>query len=246
MQCKVCGQNNSPKARFCSKCGNALGAAAQQLSEIGVGSSYSNGRRQLWKHFLVLFLIVIITALIYAPSFIMREIAEEMGGDAGAVLFIFSMAYTILLMSPIGYGVSFVFLKAARDDPLDVKDMFEAFKNYWNAVLAGLLVGIIVVIGVILLIVPGIIFACRLAFTSYLVVDRKMQAIEAIKESWRMTNGHAWKVFLIGLLSIPVYIAGLIFFGVGIIIAIMWVSLTFASLYHAVSRFTLSCGQQLR
>jgi len=50
-----------------------------------------------------------------------------------------------------------------------------------------------------------------------------------------MTSGHAWKVFLIGLLSIPIGIAGLICFGVGIIIAIMWITLAFASLYHAVS-----------
>ena len=62
-----------------------------------------------------------------------------------------------------------------------------------------------------------------------------MGVIEAVKESWRMTSGHAWKVFLIGLLSIPIGIAGLICFGVGIIIAIMWINLAFASLYHAVS-----------
>jgi len=62
-----------------------------------------------------------------------------------------------------------------------------------------------------------------------------MEAIEAVKESWRMTGGYAWKVFLIGLLAIPISIAGLICFGVGIIFALMWIRLAFASLYHAVS-----------
>lgn len=83
--------------------------------------------------------------------------------------------------------------------------------------------------------IPGIIFACKLAFTPYLVVDRKMEAIAAIKESWRMTNGHALEVFLIGLLAIPIVIAGLIVFGVGVIISIMWICLALATLYHAVS-----------
>ena len=133
------------------------------------------------------------------------------------------------------YGVTFAFLKAARGDKLEIKDMFAAFKNYWNAVLASLFVGVIIVIGLVLLIVPGIIFACKLAFTPYLVVDRKMAVMEAIEESWRMTGGHAWKVFFIGLLAIPICIAGLLCFIVGIIISIMWVSLAFASLYHAVS-----------
>jgi uncharacterized membrane protein len=67
------------------------------------------------------------------------------------------------------------------------------------------------------------------------VVDRKMAVMEAIEESWRMTGGHAWKVFFIGLLAIPICIAGLLCFIVGIIISIMLVGLAFASLYHAVS-----------
>jgi len=140
-----------------------------------------------------------------------------------------------LLVGPVDYGVSFAHLKAARSDKLEIKNMFEAFRNYWNAVLANVLVGVIVFIGFVLLIIPGIIFACKLVFTPYLVVDRKMQVIEAVKQSWRMTNGHAWKVFLIGLLAIPISIAGLICFGVGIIVSIMWIRLALASLYHSVS-----------
>lgn len=204
------------------------------VSVISVGSSYSNGWRELWKHFLVLFLIGIIYVMISAVSSLF-SIGQGGGGAGAAVLGILSLAYGVLLTGPIGYGVWFAYLKAARDDPLDVKDMLEVFHNYWNAVLASLLVGVIIGIGFMLLIVPGIIFACKLAFTPYLVVDRKMQVIEAVKESWRLTGGYAWKVFLIGLLAIPIGIAGLICFGVGIIIAIMWINLAFASLYHAVS-----------
>ena len=202
----------------------------------GVGSSYKNGWRQMWKHFLVLLLIGIIFVLISSVASIFNVGQGMAGAGASAfVLGILSFAYGILLTNPIGYGVSFAYLKAARDEQLDVKDMFEVFHNYWNAVLASLLVCFIVAIGFMLLIVPGIIFDCKLAFTPYLVVDRKMEVIEAVKESWRMTGGHAWKVFLIGLLSIPIGIAGLICFGVGIIVAIMWVTAAFASLYHAVS-----------
>jgi len=199
-----------------------------------VGSSYRNGWRQLWKHFLVLLLIGIIYVLISSVSAVFN-VGQGTGGAGAVGLGILSLAYSILLTNPIGYGFSFAYLKAARDDPLDVKDMFEVFHNYWNAVLANLLVGVIVVIGFILLIIPGIIFACKLAFTPYLVVDRKMGVIEAVKESWRMTGGYAWKVFFIGLLAIPISIAGLICFGVGIIVAIMWVCLAIASLYHSVS-----------
>ena len=200
----------------------------------GVGSSYKNGWRQLWKYFLELFLIGLIGAVIGVPS----GMGGWLGGDAAAavgILGFLGFVYGVLIVNPVDYGVSFAHLKAARGDKLEIKDMFEAFRNYWNAVLANLLVGIIVMIGFVLLIIPGIIFACKLAFTPYLVVDRKMDVIGAVKESWRMTNGHAWKVFLIGLLAIPITIAGLLCFGVGIIVSIMWIRLALASLYHSVS-----------
>lgn len=200
----------------------------------GVGSCYGNGWQQLWKYILELLLITVIGIVVSLPLGWTNE-AREVGGAGAALLSIFALAYGILLAGPIDYGISFAHLKAARGDQLIVKDMFEAFQNYLNAVLANLLVGIIVCIGLVLLIVPGIVFACKLVFVPYLVVDRKMEAIEAVKESWRMTEGHSWKVFLIGLLAIPIAIAGLICFGVGIIASLMWIRLAFASLYHAVS-----------
>jgi uncharacterized membrane protein len=211
--------------------------AQNELGEIklmpGVGSAYGNGWRQLWKNFLELFLIGIIALIVGIPT--------GMGGwfediaVASAIFGVFGFFYGILINGPVDYGVSFAYLKAARKDKLEIKDIFEAFKNYWNAVLANLLVLVIVVIGFVLLIIPGIVFACKLAFTPYLVVDRRMAVIEAVKESWRMTGGHAWKVFLIGLLGIPIVIAGLLCFGVGVIISIMWITIAFASLYYAVA-----------
>ncbi len=199
-----------------------------------VGASYGNGWRQMWKYFLELFLIGIIGLVIGIPSGMGGGEARE-GAAAVSVLGVLGFIYTILIVNPIDYGILFAYLKAARNDKLEIRDMFEAFRNYWNAVLANLLVGAIVIVGFFLLIIPGIIFACKLAFTPYLVVDRRMAVIEAVKESWRMTNGHAWTVFLIGLLAIPISIVGLICLVVGIIPAIMWITAAFASLYHAVS-----------
>ena len=200
------------------------------ILEPGVGSSYGNGWRQLWKYFLELFLILIISWVLGLPGSLIGWLG---GPNPVASLFVF--IYTLLVLWPVGYGVSFAYLKAARGDRLEIKDIFAAFQNFWNAVLANLLVAIIIGIGLIFIIIPGIFFACKLAFTPYLVVDRQMDVIEAIRTSWRMTGGHGWKVFLIGLLGIPIFIAGLICFGIGAIISVMWISMAMASLYHAVS-----------
>jgi uncharacterized membrane protein len=198
----------------------------------GVRASYGNGWRKLWKNFLELFLILIISFVIGIPT----GMGGWAHGGASAFLTVIGIAYALLVSNPVTYGVYYAYLEAARGDKVEIKDMFAAFQNYWNAVLANLLVAVIVFIGLILIIVPGIVFACKLAFTPYLVVDRKMEVIEAVKTSWRMTGGgRSWKVFLIGLLGIPIFIAGLICLGVGVIISIMWINMALASLYHAVA-----------
>ena len=199
------------------------------------GSAYSFGWNRMKKYFLDLFLITIIVGVVMMPLGMIQSLdGHETPG--GVLLRIFSLAYWLLLFAPIDYGSAFVFLKTVRDEKFEVKDMFLAFENYLNVVLAKLLVTAIVVLGFMMLIVPGIIFACKLSFVKYLVLDKNMEPVEAVKKSWEMTRGSAGDIFLIGLLTIPLGIAGLICFGVGIIPVVMWVRCTFASMYFAVCK----------
>ena len=73
----------------------------------GVGSSYGNGWRQLWKYFLELFLIGIIGVIIGIPSGLGRF------DDGASLLGIFAIAYGILIAGPVDYGVSFAYLPNA-------------------------------------------------------------------------------------------------------------------------------------
>ncbi len=202
-----------------------------------VGSVNSFGWDRFKKLFLDLFLITIIVGVVIIPLGMMRSLDGR--ETAGFVLLnIFGLAYWLLLYNPIDYGSAFVFLKAVRDEKFEVKDIFSAFESvdrFLNVVLAELLKSAIIGIGIAMLIVPGIIFACKLAFVKYLVLDKKMDPVGAVKESWNMTTGYAGKIFLMGLLAVPIGIAGLIICGVGIIPAIMWIRCAFASMYYAVS-----------
>jgi uncharacterized membrane protein len=203
------------------------------------GSVYGFSWSWMKKYFLDLFLITIIVGAVYIPfAMILSLDGHETPG--GVLLRIFSFGYWFLLLAPINFGAAWVFLKAMRNGEFDVKDTFSTFDNYPNVVLANLLVSAIMGIGIILLVVPGVILACRLAFVRYLVMDRKMEPVEAVEESWRMTRGHANSIFFMGLLALAVIIAGLICFGVGVIPAYMWVRSAFASMYFAVSELEKS------
>lgn len=205
------------------------------VPEPFAGLAYSFGWDRMKKFFLDLFLITLIVGVVWIPYSIMQSL-DGRHTPGGSILQIFGLAYLLLLVAPIDYGSAFVFLKAVRNEQFEVKDMFLVFeKNYINVVLANLLHWGIVSIGIFLLVIPGIVFACKLAFVKYLVLDRKLEPVEAVKESWRMTKGHAGKIFLMGVLAIPIVIAGLICLGVGVIPAIMWIRCAFATMYYAVS-----------
>jgi len=203
-----------------------------------VGSSYGMSWEVMKKNFLELLLVLVIYMAIGIPAGIGRFGAEAAGLGAGGILLgLFSIVYGVFVIGPVAYGMALAFLKVTRGERFDVADVFEGFKeNYLQIILANLLIFAIVMAGIILLIVPGIIFACKLAFVPYLVMDKKMEAIDAVKKSWEMTKGHAWTIFFIGLLTIPIVIMGIILLIVGIIPAIIWCEGASAAIYHAVDK----------
>lgn len=204
----------------------------------GVGSSYNISWDNLKKNFVELLLIIIISIAASIPVGVMRAGAEATGFGAGGVLLgLFGIVFWLFITGPISYGVAYAFLQLIRGEKFDIGWVFEGFKsNYINVILANLLTSAIVIAGLFFLIIPGIIFACKLAFVPYLVMDKKMETVEAVKTSWEMTKGHTLTIFLIGLLAIPIAILGLLMLVVGLIPASMWIEGAFAAIYFNVDK----------
>ena len=199
------------------------------------GNSYSIGWKVLKTAFVELLVVSIVYMVLSGPMGTVQWKVDTFGWFL-APLVLFAITYGIFVAGPIQYGANWVFLKAVRGERIEVRDVFVVFqRNYWNAVIANIVVGIIVGMGFVMLIVPGIIFACRLAFVPYLVVDREMDVMDALRVSWDMTRGYGWQIFLMGLLAIPVVILGLICLFVGVVISVMWISSAFAVMYHAIA-----------
>jgi hypothetical protein len=205
------------------------------VSDTSTGDNYSKGWKLIFATFIELLVVTLVYAVIQIPTNGGWQIKPEEFEWFLAPLILLAIGYGIFISGPIGYSVQWVFLKAVRREKLEIKDMFAVFeRNYWNAVIASLVTTIIIIIGLFMLIVPGIIFACRLAFVPFLVIDQKMEAMEALKASWAMTKGHGWTVFFMGLLAFLIVIAGLIVLIFGVLISAMWISAAFAILYHSV------------
>ena len=195
-----------------------------------VGSVYSYGWQVIRQHFWNLLLIIVIGAVLGAFS-------SQISRDASSQYALFSSLFWVLVSGPVSYGIYWVFLKAVRNEDFEIKDMFAAFgPDYWNVLVTNLLLAVIVALGVVFFIIPGIYLACKLAFVPYLVMDRRMKFSDAMSASWDMTKGYSWKIFLMILLAIPIGIAGLIALGVGILVSIMWIQAAFAAMFYVVTR----------
>lgn len=198
------------------------------------GDAYGAGWDIMWKSFVGLLAVTIIYGIISGPTAMFQWHTDELEWFLFPFV-LFAIGFGIFVAGPIGYSTNWVFLLAVRGERFELKDMFAVFqKNYWNAVAANVVVGLIVGIGIIMIIVPGIIFACRLAFVPYLVIDREMELTEALNKSWEMTRGYGWQIFLMGILAFFIVILGLIALIFGVIISSIWIKTSFATLYQAV------------
>ena len=200
----------------------------EPMPKAGIGSALAYGWSSMKSNFLVLFLAVLVVVVFMAPL-------ELDGEEFDTLLQLLSTAYALLLYPIVNYGADMIFLKSVRGDQVEVKRIFDGFKNYINVVLASLLTIGLIGIGLIVFLIPGIYVACRLAFVSYLVMDEGLDPIAAVEASWRITRGHALKIFALGFLSIFIFLAGLALLGVGVFPAIMWIKASFAALYLSIT-----------
>ena len=228
----------------------------------GFSNSFGTGWKVMSDNFLRLFLVILVIMLVAAPMKVahfninssdFQRFPFAMGhnwqgnlghfvtlGSLGLLAAFFgflAMLYAFLITPIFKYGGNMIFLQAVRKTKIDFEYLIKGFtENYLNIVLANLLVFALVILGFIALIIPGIIIGCRLMFVSYLVMDKKLDPIEAVEMSWRLTRGHAWKIFFMGFVSIFIFIFGLCMLIVGIFPAMIWISGSFASLYESVLR----------
>lgn len=132
---------------------------------------------------------------------------------------------SLFLGVPLGFGLVKAHLAASRGEKPTWSDLGYAFRGrYWQSVLLGLLSFLIVLGGLILLVIPGIYLGVRLTFAGQRFVEGGLDARGAIKASFADTRGRWWSVFALALMSILLFLGGILALGVGVFVAMVLVS----------------------
>ncbi|HYM65046.1 MAG TPA: YciC family protein [Candidatus Sulfotelmatobacter sp.] len=134
------------------------------------------------------------------------------------VSFLFSL-FMWVVNAVISMGIINITLMLVDKKKPKLQDIYYK-KKIFNYILASIIRGVILVVGFLLLIIPGIIFAIKLQYSEYLIVDKGYDAVDSIKGSWEMTKGVKWNLFLFGLLLGLINILGFLCLLVGLLITV--------------------------
>lgn len=179
--------------------------------------------------------VVVVMFIQGIPNAVLNGMAGAFEGEDGSIIAslirLVSWAFGLLLSAFLTGGMMKLFIAAARGEAYQLGDVFSGGQWFVPMLITLLLFQVATMIGFLLLIIPGIIISLGLQMAIPLVVDRNMDAVSALKESWRITNGHKMSLFIFGLLGMVVAFAGMLVCCVGIIPASAVLALAQAYIY---------------
>ncbi len=120
----------------------------------------------------------------------------------------------------------------AGGEVADYPDLYLSYSLFWKFLAASILYGLIVLGGLILLIVPGIIFAVKYQFFGYFIIDKGAGPAESIKRSGEITRGAKWDVFVLDLSFLGINLLGLLACFVGLFATIPTTLVAMAYVYR--------------
>jgi uncharacterized membrane protein len=143
-----------------------------------------------------------------------------------------SSTVEMLFTLPILIGIMILGVKHSRKEELSIPSIFEYFGMIMPIMLAYVAMTVIISIGFVLLIIPGIYFAVSYAFVYQLIVDKGLNVWEAMELSRKTVTKQWFKFFGLSLLSGISILVSALPFGIGLIWSIPMVYITYGLLYH--------------
>lgn len=135
-----------------------------------------------------------------------------------------------------GIGAAMFGLGMVKETNPGIGLLFSGGRHFFSVLGASILFGLIVVIGIICLVVPGIWLALRLGQFQLAIVDRNLGPIEGLKASWEMTRGNALSLIVLGLAIFGICLLGLLALGIGLLWAYPTAFIAGSAAYLNMSR----------
>lgn len=137
---------------------------------------------------------------------------------------LFSLAYT---------AASLKFTDGQRPRAAELVQTYPLLLKFIGA---NILYNLIILVGLVLLIVPGIIWAIKYQFFGYIVVDQKLGPLAALKASGRLTDGVKWELLGFNIVAVLINAAGALLLIVGLVATVPTTLIATVYLYRTLQQ----------
>jgi hypothetical protein len=123
------------------------------------------------------------------------------------------------LAAPLYAGYGIVAFKRLIGQELQFSDFFKGFNYFLPLFLAGLAGGLLVSLGFVLLVIPGIYLAVGYMFATFLIIDHRMDFWQAMETSRKIVTKQWFAVFGLALALFAINMLGLLALGIGLLVS---------------------------
>lgn len=127
---------------------------------------------------------------------------------------------SVMISGPLNAGFLIVAFKLLRGRATSFGDFFRGFNYYLPLFLVSLVSGVMIGIGFILLIIPGIYLAVAYTFALPFVLEKKMNFWDAMELSRKLISKNWFAFFGFVIVLGLINIAGALVFGLGLLVTI--------------------------
>lgn len=164
-------------------------------------------------------------------SFVSSIIAELLEEDVPIPSIIIMIALWVLAMI-IQIGLIKIALRFCDNEKGRFTDLFSQYRLFFKYLFGSILYLLIVLGGLILLVIPGIIWGIKFWFFDYFIVDKGLGPIQALKRSSMITKNAKWDLFLFGLLLGFINLLGMFALLIGLFATIPTTMVAMAFVYR--------------
>lgn len=216
-----------------------------QGSAFTIRRALEEGWRGTTRHFwFVVGVAVIFYVLSAIPGLVEMMVPNDREDGFFWVIYVVVSLGSWLLQSIMSMGLIKIALNILAGQPVEYRQLFSEHRKLFTFVAASFLYGVIVMVGVVLFIIPGIYWALKYQFFAYYIVEANDGVFDALRKSGEITRGAILKLLAFSCLNVAIGLLGVLFFGIGLLVAMPITMIATASVYRQLSaRFTPAAGE---
>jgi uncharacterized membrane protein len=163
-----------------------------------------------WSYMAPFLIYLIITSVIA----VLQDATVGTGEGVAASL---TQVIVNILVYPLGIGLGLLGIRRAAGKDTPLSTLWEPYSQFIPLVVMLVLMGLLIVGGFFLLVLPGIYLAVAYSFAPYLIVEKNMGVWEALETSRKAITTCWWRYFGLLLIAVLLCIVGTIPLFIGLI-----------------------------